>query len=235
MTKTIIIIGAVCFAIALFISLKATNPRKRRRYAYAAAFAVLLLIGLHLPPGEDFVFYLENNNSNEMYADSGQSEQQEYAPAYWEYADYVDWSQYSQVTPEVVDATSYLQAESMDYVPGLAVDGNLDTCWQEGVDGYGEGHDFFAKFAVDFTPQYIVIYNGQSRDENRFYKNGRIASLQISAGEHIEIIDLPDEMTPIAIKLTGWGDVSGISFKILSVYEGSKYQDTCLTELMFYQ
>lgn len=235
MTKTIIIIGAVCFAIAFFLSLKSTNPRKYRRYAYAAAFAVLLLIGLHLPPGEDFVFYLENNNSNEMDADSGQSEQQEYAPAYSVYADYVDWSQYSQVTPEVVDATSYLQAESMDYVPGLAVDGNLATCWQEGVEGYGEGQDFFAKFATEFTPQYILIYNGQCTDEERYNKNGRIATLQISANDYVEVVAIPDEMTPIAIKLNGWEAVSGISFKILSVYEGSKYQDTCLTELMFYQ
>lgn len=231
MTKTIIIIGCVCLAIAFFLSLRKQNPRKYRRYAYAAAFAVMVMIGFRLPAGEDFAVLQQS------VADSGGTSgyEEEYAPAYWEYAENIDWGQYSQVTPEVVDATSYLKTDSLHYVPGFAVDGDLGTCWQEGVDGYGEGHDFFAKFSIDFAPQYIVIYNGQAIDDDRFYRNGRIASLQISAGDYLEIIDLPDERTPVAIKLTGWEGVSGISFKVLSVYEGSQYQDTCLTELMFYQ
>ena len=46
-------------------------------------------------------------------------------------------------------------------------------------------------------------------------------------------VELADSIDPQIIRLNGAQEVSQIQFKIVSVYNGNEYNDTCVAELQF--
>ena len=76
----------------------------------------------------------------------------------------------------------------------------------------------------------FAIMNGYQKSADTFYKNGRIRTARVYAGDGYTDVELFDTM--------GWQYVefeqsvrSGIAIEILSAYPGSKYTDVCVTEL----
>ncbi|MCR5754939.1 MAG: hypothetical protein K6G30_09055 [Acetatifactor sp.] len=143
----------------------------------------------------------------------------------------VDFGSYTAVDCQEVSASNFLQTSRGVYPAEKAFDGDLLTCWQDGVDGYGEGTELYAKLSEASDLQYIVFINGQARDDERFKKNGRVCQLEIGDGNYTVTVNLPDENVPTAIKLNGWNNVSELHFRIISVYPGSDYEDTCISEI----
>ena len=104
----------------------------------------------------------------------------------------------------------------------------IHTPWCEGREGYGVNEWFQKTFFHEGDK--IVILNGyvDPNHSDYYYKNGRIKDISVTTEKgtsdvvlkdipQIQVIDL-DKYTSGEIRLT-----------IKSVYEGSKYKDTCLS------
>jgi hypothetical protein len=103
----------------------------------------------------------------------------------------------------------------------------LTRPWVEGVKGYGIGE--WIEMEVANNIDEIVFFNGYI-DPNRpdlYYSNSRVKEITITAGNEDWILPIKDTPNPQVLKLNKL--VSGrIRFTINSVYEGSRYADTCI-------
>ncbi|MHB9150261.1 MAG: discoidin domain-containing protein [Thermoleophilia bacterium] len=132
--------------------------------------------------------------------------------------------------------SSTLPAEGGNtYGASNATDGDLSTCWSEGVDGQGTGE--WIRLALDrpVVLATIGIANGYQKDGRRFYGNPRVARLLIeySTGSS-QTVQLYDStgfqiVTPLS-DTTQW-----VRFTIESTYPGESWQDTSISEIRLYQ
>jgi hypothetical protein len=140
-----------------------------------------------------------------------------------------------------VRASSTLASQGkFTYAGGNAHDDSLATAWVEGIDGDGIGEWVEYELPVQ-EPRVttIRIFNGMVKSDNLWKANGRIKVLEMSvngkryavlnledspAQQNFEIgvIEPPDPTKPLILRFT-----------IMSVYQGTKYSDTALTELYF--
>lgn len=137
-------------------------------------------------------------------------------------------------------------------------DDNVKTAWAEGVNGNGINESI--KFIIQKKLKKIQIVNGYAKSNSTFFKNNRIKKIKITAFEvempkngavtelfvpikfRSKIIDfsvvLKDSVEPQTIYLPAKWNAGlalnknyAIELKIMSVYRGNKYKDTCLSEL----
>lgn len=139
---------------------------------------------------------------------------------------------------EVVSSmgSSTLPAEGDNtYGASNATDGDLSTCWSEGIDGEGAGE--WMRLALDgpVALATIEIANGYQKDGRRFYGNPRVARLLIeySTGSS-QTVQLYDStgfqiVTPLS-DATEW-----VRFTIESTYPGETWQDTSISEIRLYE
>lgn len=233
MNKALLITIIVCLGVPFILSFKSQRSRTYRRWALAVGLCVMLAVALWLPPDSAIINPNGENVNTDNFAEQGGVGQR--VPATWCAATEVDFSGYSVVGCTEATATNFLTASSGSYPAWNAFDGETATCWQDGVEGNGEGTELTAILSESCMLQYIVIYNGQTINEDKFRKNGRVSQLEITNGQYTEVIELSDENVPVAVKLDGWENVSTVTFKINSVYPGSKYLDTCISEIVFYK
>ena len=145
------------------------------------------------------------------------------------------------------DIPGYISASSVLYEPGYdhnawcAQDHNLSTAWMEGVQGHGNGE--YLEFETD---RYAVITGGTIlpgfyASEDLFYKNNAPTMLYIRTGSQEAYLDVTEYAHTFYPHYTGYHFVFDeplvsdgcIRITILSVREGWKYDDTCITELFF--
>ena len=127
-------------------------------------------------------------------------------------------------------ATSELMDEYGAYPASNATDGDVHTAWAEGAYDTGVGEMIYISTPSREAIAGFAIMNGYQKDADTFYKNGRIRTARVYAGDGYTDVELFDTM--------GWQYVefeqsvrSGIAIEILSAYPGSKYTDVCVTEL----
>jgi hypothetical protein len=130
-----------------------------------------------------------------------------------------------------VSSSSYLNNATI-YAPDNLFDKSLHTAWAEGAKNEGVGEWALIKFDYDKKIDDIGIFNGYQKNTNLFEDNNRVKELEISISDGTKkIVTLEDakdvQWIPLN-KQTQW-----IKFRILSVYKGKKYNDTCLTEIIF--
>lgn len=144
-------------------------------------------------------------------------------------------------------ATSSLTGKSsgIKYTSKYTIDGKLDTCWQEGEKGDGLGESITYKFDGSHSLSKIKIWNGRSESKDKFIENNRIKELEIICYKSKE--EVFKKTLTISDKYTTKGitqsladddkliDCDQVKIKIVSVYSGSKYDDTCLTDIKFYE
>lgn len=130
-------------------------------------------------------------------------------------------------------------------------DGNPKTAWVEGVAGHGEGEVVIAR--VDISKP-IEIYNGYGKSQRLFETNSRIAKAKIhflSSSElmigqggntysKLRIVKtaetlLEDTNGYQTLKVTSpptqEGQTTFIALEVVTVYPGSKYSDTAVSEI----
>lgn len=132
-------------------------------------------------------------------------------------------------------------------------DGNRNTAWVEGAEGYGVGENFtitkkyeviedFADWDCIFFTN-LCIVNGMAKNENAFNQNSRVKTFKMYFNdEYLGDIELLDTMKPQYVSLEGLhlsaknGEESEFRFEIADVYLGDKYDDTVVTgvEIQFY-
>ena len=126
-------------------------------------------------------------------------------------------------------------AGSYSYKPDYAFDGNLSSCWCEGASGSGEGEYILASANGLQHVSQLNIYNGLCENADLFGKNNRIKDciLEFSNGTSYTVTLNGDyNAQPCAVVLPEAVDTEYVKLTIMSVYNGSKYDDTCISEII---
>lgn len=143
-------------------------------------------------------------------------------------------------------ATSTLAAQgNVRYDASNLTEESRDSVWSEGVEGLGIGESIEIKQMymgigdAEFTFHSICIVNGYAENETKWQENGRVKSLKLYyEDEYMGLITLEDTMKPQYIDVSpvqmkvGNGFNANFRFEIAEVYEGSKYEDTCITGIV---
>ncbi len=139
-----------------------------------------------------------------------------------------------------IKSSSQLQTEKdgnriYTYSPWNVVDNDFATCWSEGETEQGIGESITVELNDTYSIRTIKIWNGLHINESMYYKNSRIRDVMItlSNGEKFKTV-LNDSFKDGACEITLPYDVatSSVTITINSVYEGTKFKDTCITEMI---
>jgi len=140
-----------------------------------------------------------------------------------------------------VNASSVLASKKDLYRVDNVSDGKMDTAWVEGSPWQGLGESIYVEVPADHTPAGMVIVSGYAKDQATFEKNSRPKRLKVLVEKHtVAYVDLADTrepqrfaLSPAAIeanKPTKRKSYS-VELRIVSVYPGTKYTDTCISEV----
>lgn len=150
--------------------------------------------------------------------------------------DSVDFSQYTKLAVTNAEQSSMSSSDNYDYSANSAVDGDITSSWQEGVDGLGEGTGI--KLSLDGTHKirYIVLYLGNWRSDEMWQKNARPAKLSINLGENqAKDVEFSDEKKAFCLSFDEPVEASFVSLYIEAGYAGSKWNDNCISEVELYE
>lgn len=134
-----------------------------------------------------------------------------------------------------VGASSELQAdnETRTYVAGNAVDGNLQTAWNEGSsgDGVGEWIEVTADGKQHVTG--LRIAAGFQVDEGTYYNNRRPSRIQVSFDDFTNFeFDLEDIFGDYqTLTFPEPKDTASMRITIMATYAGNAYNDCCISEI----
>ncbi len=140
-----------------------------------------------------------------------------------------------------VTATSELVEGQYDgkylYPPINILDGDFSTVWCEAdAKGPGIGEAVTVEFAEPVSFDEIQIVNGFASGNNYYTKNNRVAVFQLTqvAKKHFQqkeytLEDNKPDWQPVKFALPQTAQT--LTFKLVSVYKGSKYDDTCLGDI----
>lgn len=131
-------------------------------------------------------------------------------------------------------ASSVVAQEGYDNSSLVAIDGLLETSWQEGVDGNGEGEYLELYLNGEQPVKYLVLNLGNWRSNDWFYDNNRPRSLTIQVGDYITTQEFPDGQIEQCVEFSQPVPASTVRLTINSVYEGRDWQDTCIAEVRAY-
>ncbi len=179
----------------------------------------------------------------------------------WEITGNGDEAGYYNPFPYKITSSSFLN-NNPSYKAENLYDNSFKTAWVEGVKDYGIGEFFeyyvnnYKYFKEDeFTEEFdsfiptiheIHLFNGYVKSEKTFKENSRIKKLKMYVdGKPWVILELADTTSQQIFEIPeinylkfknrkDYKDDLILRFEILEVYKGSKYQDTCLTELLLY-
>lgn len=150
------------------------------------------------------------------------------------------------------ESSGHLASRRYDYSPKSAHDNDLSTAWVEGErdDGIGEWLTFSispgvagGKLPGGFKVSKIGIINGCAKDDAIFAMNNRVKKFTL---RYIWFdTDVAREGTARSYTLRDTRNLqfitfpqpvymSEVTFQILDVYRGTKYRDTCISEVRFY-
>lgn len=120
---------------------------------------------------------------------------------------------------------------------------DLDYChaWAEGATGPGIGESITYQFANDSPRLHTVnISNGLVTSERAWRANNRVKHLRMDEnGVPVAVLELADSMADQSFKLPRLfghradGEPMRLTFTILDVYPGERFDDTVITEIWF--
>ena len=127
------------------------------------------------------------------------------------------------------------------YGPASLFDDAESTAWVEGVDGQGIGEWITVEFDQIRLVKAIEINNGYNKDRDIYLKNGRVKGVRVefsrdrveSSRDDKKTLVLKDTsaMQPIPLPKDQPLKAYKIKFTIESVYPGTKWEDTAISEL----
>jgi hypothetical protein len=140
------------------------------------------------------------------------------------------------LSPTSVEASSVLPSENgITYEPGNLLDGLLETAWQEGADGGGEGEWVQFDFGREITLSAVEIANGYQKDSARFSGNPRVETLRVEYSDGTtQQVRLYDDTGFQEIALTQ-RPTEWLRLTILSVYPGDQWDDAGFSEVRLFE
>ena len=143
-----------------------------------------------------------------------------------------------------VTSSSNLKEKNIEYKAEFATDGNYETAWVEGVEGNGIGEwiQLTATWGADEgeildqkgTVLGMAIANGYTKTEKLYYENNRVAKvrLEFSDGTSSDEYLIEGRIGFSSIGLAIPVKTQYIKIIIQDVFEGSKYRDTAISEII---
>lgn len=115
-----------------------------------------------------------------------------------------------------------------------AVDGDVITSWQEAVNGYGEGEYIDINLNNKYDIRAITFNMGNWRDKENYNVNSRPKDITIWLGSESYKVTIPDGMTQYCVEFSSAVEANKVTVRVDSVYAGSEYDDTCISEITIY-
>lgn len=144
----------------------------------------------------------------------------------------VDFTEYKQVRVASAEASSVIQQDNGAVnTPMMMFDENIETNWQEGVDGPGLGEWVDAKFSQESGIKYLTFKLGNWKTSRYYYGNNKPSKMTITVGECSQQIEFPDEWTEFCLEFSRPCQADGIYMTIDEVYPGTDWDDTCITDM----
>ena len=135
---------------------------------------------------------------------------------------------------EYKDCTSYLKEGHKEYTIDNLSEIRIDSPWVEGVSGNGEGEGF----TIVGNAPFLLIVNGfiSVKKPHLYEQNSRIKTIRVTGSKSgkskiLEVLDTPNPQT---VDISFLEKEDDTIVRIDSVYEGSKYQDTCISLCRLY-
>ncbi|WP_442434681.1 NADase-type glycan-binding domain-containing protein [Paenibacillus peoriae] len=137
------------------------------------------------------------------------------------------------ITAQKIIASSTLPDQAGNsYAARNIMDGDASTAWCEGVKGNGIGELIKFDFGSMQELKGFELINGLAKSSNAFQVNNRVKrmKLEFSNGQTIMVDNdfLSNEFPNSAIH------TSFVKITIVAVEQGSKYHDTCMSEIRFF-
>ena len=136
-----------------------------------------------------------------------------------------------------ITATSYLIESEYGFVhhPSNLMDGSLTNAWVEDVSGQGEGESITIQFDEIYKVSGFNIHTGYQKSADTFAKNSRPAALLITFSDGSSMdITLQDVNEQQQVNFPHVIETSSVTLTIQSVYPGSKYEDTVISEIQLF-
>jgi hypothetical protein len=135
-------------------------------------------------------------------------------------------------------ASSVLDGNEAKYGAMKILDRNSETAWSEGAEGYGINEWIQVERDGLADINEILISNGFHQTQKVFDNNGSLKRfrLDFSQGQYIyyEVDEDKTESKHIRIIFDKPISTDFIKLTILDVFEGGKYEDTCITDIVAY-
>ncbi len=151
-------------------------------------------------------------------------------------ADEIDFSKYQKLSVASTEENSVKESESYDYSAKSAVDGDVSTSWQENEEGAGEGKGFQMTLDGPHKIRYVVLHLGNWRSDQLWDYNARPKTLTIQVGDQqVKDVEFSNEKKKFCLSFDEPVEASYISLYIKEAYEGSRWQDNCISEVELYE
>ena len=123
-----------------------------------------------------------------------------------------------------------------DYSASNVLDGDTDTVWCEGDSGDGTGETITLSSDSPQTVSGFRIWSGYHESLYLYDINARPHKIRVTAnGEEVVVKELNDaKLAHQEVKFPEPVITDSITIEILSVYDGSKYNDCCISEIRCY-
>lgn len=128
-------------------------------------------------------------------------------------------------------ASSVIQQEKVSNDPIYAFDDDIQTSWQEGVDGSGIGESIVGYSSGSWKVKYLMFRLGNWKSDKYFYGNNRPARLRIQLGNFSTEIDFPDSYQEFWVELNYPCEAEYLSLTIEGVHAGTSWDDTPITDV----
>lgn len=150
--------------------------------------------------------------------------------------DEIDFSQYAKIQPASTEENSVKQSESYDYSAKSVVDGDVTTSWQENEEGTGEGKGFQLNLDGTHKIRYVVLHLGNWRSDQLWDYNARPKTLTIQVGDQQKKdVEFPNEKKKFCLSFEEPVEAAYVSAYIKEAYEGSRWNDNCISEIEIYE
>lgn len=150
--------------------------------------------------------------------------------------DEIDFSQYTKIQPASTEENSVKESESYDYSSKSVVDGDVTTSWQENEEGAGEGKGFKLNLDGVHKIRYMVLHLGNWRSDQLWDYNARPKALTIQVGDQQKKdVEFPNEKKKFCLSFEEPVEAAYVSAYIKEAYEGSRWNDNCISEIELYE
>jgi hypothetical protein len=157
-----------------------------------------------------------------------------------------DDARWHRLRSPAASATSFLQNSwnryQENYHPSYVLDENPATAWVEGADGYGENESLTLPLSPLSSARALRlrIWNGYQKSKDLFAKNSAPRRVRVAVlaptGQEVTAreVELARAWGPqdVVVDVPSGRGLSAVRLTILSVYPGTRYKDTCISDVL---